>query len=350
MERVDVRTLDPKQQETLRFTAVRMVFEEGYTQRAAAKVVGVTRPEVNKWCRKYEKEGWDALRARKRGRRPDEQKALKPHQCATLVRLISEKMPDQLQMPFVLWTRAAVRDLAAERFGVKVSLVTIGNYLRSWGFTAQKPTRKAYAQEESAVRRWREEEYPAIASRAKLEGASIFWGDEGKVTNEVHAGKSFAKKGQTPVVRESGKRIKLNHISAVTNRGEMRFMTYTSTMTQSKYILFLARLVESSDKKVFFIADNLRVHHGKKVKAWAEANKDKIELFFIPSYSPETNPDEYLNRDLKKNVHGKRAPRTFEELKENVISFMRMLQNSPKRVIQYFNGRHVAYCSAQGVG
>lgn len=349
MERIDVRTLDPKQQETLRFTAVRMVFEEQYTQRAAAKAVGVTRQEVNRWCRKYEKGGWAALEARKRGRRPDEQKALKPHQCATLVRLISEKMPDQLKMPFVLWTRAAVRDLAAERFGVCVSLVTIGNYLRSWGFTAQKPTRRAYAQDADAVQRWREEEYPAIARRAKSEGAAIFWGDEGKVTNEVHAGKSFSKRGQTPVVRESGKRIKLNHISAVTNRGEMRFMTYTSTMTQAKYILFLARLVESSDKKVFFIADNLRVHHGKKVKAWAKENKEKIELFFIPSYAPETNPDEYLNRDLKKNVHGTRAPRTFQELKENVISFLRKLQKTPDRVRKYFNGRDVAYC-AQCVG
>lgn len=349
MADIDARKLDPKQQEALRFTAVRMVYEEGYTQRAAAKAVGVTRPEVNKWCRKYEKKGWEALKARKRGRRSDEQKALKPHQCATLVRLITEKMPDQLKMPFVLWTRAAVRDLAAERFGTTLSLVTIGNYLRSWGFTAQKPTRRAYAQDAAAVRRWREEEYPAIERRAKREGAAIFWGDEGKVTNEVHAGRSFARRGETPVVRESGKRIKLNHISAVTNRGEMRFMTYTSTMTQAKYILFLARLVESSEKKVFFIADNLRVHHGKKVKAWAESNKEQIELFFIPSYAPETNPDEYLNRDLKKNVHGKRAPRTFQELKENVITFMRKLQKTPERVRKYFNGRDVAYC-AQSVG
>jgi transposase len=325
-------------------TAVRMVYEEGYTQRAAAKAVGVSRPEVNSWCRKYQKHGWDALKSKKRGRRPGEQKSLRPWQCATIVNLICDKMPDQLKLPFVLWTRAAVRDLIEQRFGITLSLVTVGNYLRNWGMTAQRPIRKAYQQNPAALERWRNEEYPAIEERAKKENASIFWVDEGKVTNEVHAGRSYAKKGETPVVKESAKRFKLNHISAMTNKGEMRFMTYTSRMTQHKYILFLGRLVQSSENKVFLIADNLSVHHGKKVKAWAKAHEDQIELFYIPSYSPELNPDEYLNRDLKKNVHGKRAPRNQQELKENVISFMRMLQRLPERVMKYFNSPKVKYC------
>lgn len=342
----DARKLSPEQQEILRMTAVRMVFEEGYTQRAAAKTVGVTRQEVNSWCRKYEKGGWDALKAKKRGRKPDEQKALKPWQCATVVNLISDKMPDQLKLPFVLWTRAAVRDLIEQRFGMALSLVTVGNYLRSWGMTAQRPIRKAFEQNDKAVERWLNKRYPRIKKRAKKESAAIFWTDEGKVTNEVHCGKSYARKGQTPVVRETAKRLKLNHISAVTNKGEMRFMTYTARMTQLKYILFLGRLIESCDRKVFLIADNLSVHHGKKVKAWAKANKDQIELFYIPSYSPELNPDEYLNRDLKKNVHGKRAPKTQQELKENVLSFLRKLQKMPERIIKYFNSPKVEYCRA----
>jgi len=323
-----------------------MVFEEGFTQRAAAKVVGVSRQEVNSWCRKYEKSGWDALKAKKRGRKPDDQKALAPWQCATIVNLICDHMPDQLKLPFVLWTRAAVRDLVEQRFEITLSLVTIGNYLKGWGMTAQKPIRKAYQQNSKALERWKNEEYPTIKQRAKKEGAVIFWTDEGKVTNEVHNGKSYAKKGQTPVVRESAKRLKLNHISAITNKGEMRFMTYTARMTQLKYILFLGRLIESSDKKVFLIADNLSVHHGKKVRAWADEHKDQIELFYIPSYSPELNPDEYLNRDLKKNVHGKRAPKTQTELKENIISHLRMLQKLPQRVMKYFNSPKVEYCRA----
>ncbi len=327
-------------------TAVRMVVEEGYTQRETARALGVSRQEVNRWCRKYEKRGWDALRAVKRGRKVGEKRLLLPWQCATIVNLITDNMPDQLKLPFVLWTRAAVRDLIEEKFGITLSLITMGNYLKRWGMTPQVPIRKAYQQNSESVRRWREEEYPAIEKRAKEEGATIFWGDEGKTTNEVHAGRSYSKKGKTPEVRESGKKLKLNHISAVTNKGEMRFMTYTARMTQLKYILFLGRLIQSHDRKVFFIADNLSVHHGKKVKAWAKANESEIELFYIPAYSPELNPDEYLNRDIKKNVHGKKAPRTLAELKANVISFLRMLQKSPSRVIQYFNSPKVKFCAA----
>lgn len=328
-------------------SAVRMVFEQSYTQRKAAEALGVSRQEVNSWCRKYEKRGWDALKARRRGRRPGEQSKLSGWQCASIVRIITDRMPDQLKLPFVLWTRAAVRDLIADRYGITLSLAAISNYLRKWGFTAQRPVRKAYEQNQRAVTEWIEKDYPAVAARARKEGATIFWADEGKVTNEVHAGKSFAPRGRTPVVRESAKKIKLNHISAVTNRGEMRFMTYTSTMTQAKFILFLARLVESHERKVYLISDNLRVHHGKKVKAWTAERKELIELFHIPSYSPELNPDEYLNRDLKTNVHGKRAPRTFAELKANVISFMRFLQKTPGRVMKYFASPKVAYCATK---
>ena len=193
--------------------------------------------------------------------------------------------------------------------------------------------RKAYEQRGGAVKKWMEEDYPAIAVKAKREGAKIYWCDETKVTNEIHNGRSYAPKGKTPVVRETAKRLKINLISAVTNKGELSFMTYPRTMTQSKYLLFLARLVRAAGgQKIYVIADNLRVHHGKRVKAWALEHKEEIELYYIPSYSPELNPDEYLNRDLKKNVHGKRAPRTQAELKENVKEFMRMLQRCWWRV------------------
>ena len=247
-------------------------------------------------------------------------------------------------MPFVLWTRAAIRDYIEDTYGITFSLTTMESYLRKWGFTAQKPTRKAYNQNNVAVKKWVEKEYPKIASKAKKDKATIFWADEGKVTNKVHAGRSYAPKGQTPVVKETAKKIKLNHISAVTNRGDMRFMNYTSRMTANKYILFLDRLIRSNDQKVYLIADNLPVHHAKKVKVWAKAHKDDIELYYIPSYSPELNPDEYLNRDIKKNVHMKKAPKNLEQLKSNVMSFFRSVQKQPERIMKYFSSRHVAYC------
>jgi transposase len=347
-EKQDARKLSAEQKELLRMKAVSMVMEQDFTQRAAAKALGVSRQEVNRWCRKYEKKGWDALKAQPVGRKSGDQMRLKPWQCGVIVRLITDNSPDQLKLPFMLWSRAAVRDLIAERFGIIFALSTMSNYLRRWGFTPQKPLAKATEQRPEAVKEWMESEYPKIAKRAKAEGAKIFWGDETGVTNKVNNARGFAPRGQTPVLKESGKRLKINMISAVTNKGEMRFMTYSSSMTQSKLILFLARLIEnqSDGNKVFFITDNLKVHHGKRVKAWAEEHKDQIELFYIPAYSPELNPDEYLNRDLKANVHQKRRPSTKEQLKENLMSFMRMLQKTPSRIRSYFHSEKLAYCAS----
>lgn len=347
MVKIDARTLNPKQQETLRKTAVRMVCQEEYTQREAAKAVGVSRQEVCGWCRKYEKHGMSALDAKTRGRKAGEKTLLQSWQCAQIVKAIRDKTPDQLKLPFVLWTRAAVRDYIEEKFQVCLKLNTMGNYLRRWGFTPQKPIKRAYEQNPKAVERWMKNDYPAIKQRAIKEKALIYWGDETNVTNEMHHGRSYASKGKTPVVKKAGKKIKINMISALTNKGSLRWMSYVSTMTQSKYILFLSRLIQSEPNKVFFIADNLSVHHGKKVKAWAALNSARIELFFIPSYSPELNPDEYLNRDLKANIHQAKAPRDFKQLKSNLKSFMNMLQKMPSRVMKYFNSSKLSYCTCQ---
>lgn len=341
----DARHLTPDQQEEIRFATIRMVYEEGFHKMDVVRAFDVSRSKVYKWCKTYEREGLEGLAKKRRGRKVGVHAKLSGWQASVIVRKITDSMPNQLKLPFVLWTRAAVRDLVKQEFGITFSLVTMGKYLKKWGFTAQIPTRKAHIQNTQSVEYWVKTEYPSIEARAKKEGASIFWGDEGKVTNEVHAGKSYSPKGETPVVVESAKKLKLNHISAITNKGEMRFMTYTSSMTSNKYILFLSRLIERHDRKVFFIADNLIIHHSKKVKAWAEEHKDKIELFYIPSYSPELNPDEYLNRDLKKNVHMARTPKTLEELKENVMMFMRSIQKTPSRIKKYFNSKHVQYCA-----
>ncbi len=341
----DARSLNQEQQEVIRMKAIYMVYQNELTQREVGKLLGVTREQVNRWCRKYDKQGRDALRARPRGRKVGEKRLLKPWQCAAIVRTISEQTPDQLKMPFVLWTRAAVRDYIDEVYGVHFTLNSMGNYLKRWGFTPQKPLTRAYEQSPMAVKKWREEIYPEIERQAKEQKAAIYWGDETKVTNEISCQRGYSPRGKTLVVKKTGKKLKINLISALTGRGDMRWMCYTSSMTQNKYILFLIRLIRSEKRKVFFIADNLSVHHGKKVKAWAKAHAKEIELYFIPSYSPELNPDEYLNRDLKKNVHQGRAPRTFEELKNNVVSFCRRLQKLPTRMMKYFNLNHLAYCA-----
>ena len=171
----DARKISPQQQEILRRNAIALVYEEGYSYRAAAKVLKVTRQHVSKWCRLYEQGGWDALLSGKRGRPKGVGTRLKPHQCATIVRIITENTPNQLKMPFVLWTRVAIRDLIKEKYDILLPLRTLSDYLRRWGFTPQKPIRKAYKQNSKKVQQWLEKDYPAIAAQAKKEGAVIYW-------------------------------------------------------------------------------------------------------------------------------------------------------------------------------
>jgi transposase len=320
-----------------------MCIQQGYTKLEAALALGVTRQNVGKWCRVYEEGGFEALKLGRRGRLRGQKTKLEGWQCATIAHIISEKTPDQLKMPFVLWTAAAVRDLIYERFAIMLSLRAMRKYLMRWNFTPQKPLRKAWQQSPAAVREWLEVKYPEIVRSAKARGASIFWVDETGVTNKTNSQRGYAPKGKTPILEQDGTRRKVNMISAVTNTGEVRFMCYTSTMTQSKFILFLSKLRMSSEAPVIVITDNLSVHHGKRVAEWVKKQDGTVQLEFLPSYSPELNADEYLNRDLKKNVNLKKTPRTAVELKANITSFMHSIQKLPDRVKNYFSGRHIQY-------
>jgi len=339
----DARKLSSEQQKLLRIKAVDLVFTHGHTRRSAAKLLGVSRVIVSKWCQAFEEGGYDALELGRRGRRPQEQQLLRPHQCASIVRIITDSTPDQEKMPFVLWERVAIRELIRDRYGITLALRTVSAYLKRWGMTAQRPVERSYEQRDEAVREWLDETYPAIKERAAKEGAAILWSDETGVENCRPNGRSFAPRGKTPVFSKKGKKFRANMISAVTNKGHVRFMVYTERMTQQLFIKFLDRLIKSFGRKIFVIVDNLKVHHGKLVKKWLDQKTDQIELFFIPSYSPELNADEYLNRDLKKNVHASRTPKNKDDLKQNIISFMRKISKMPTRVISYFNGQHIAY-------
>ena len=178
----------------------------------------------------------------------------------------------------------------------------MGDYLKSWGFTPQKPKKKAYEQNSKSVNKWLEDEYPKIKKQAKKENAEIHWADETGIKNTSQYGRSYAPKGKTPVKETLAKRLSLNMISTVTNQGKVRFMTYKGTMNSQRFVIFLKRLIKGANRKLFIILDNLKVHHSKIVKKWVEENKNKIALFYLPSYSPELNPDEYLNNDLKSGI------------------------------------------------
>lgn len=222
---------------------------------------------------------------------------------------------------------------------------TVGEYLKRWGFTPQKPLRRAYEQNPQAVRKWLDEQYPIIVKRAKRERAEIHWGDETGLSNGHQYGRSYAPKGETPVMRVCVRKESIGLVSTVTNQGQMRFMLFWEAMNASIMKKFLARLIKDVDRKVFLIVDNLKVHHSKLVQEWLEEHKRKIEIFYLPAYCPELNPDEYLNNDLKTNVYSAEPARSRDQLKRKAISHLRTLQKQPKKVKKFFEHPKVVYAA-----
>ena len=198
-------------------------------------------------------------------------------------------------MRFMLWTRQAVSGLIKQQYGLDVSLRCVTNYLKRWGFTCQRPTKKSYFKDNVKVDRFMKEQYPAIAKQAKKESAEIYWGDETGIDNQEHYHRGFALKGMTPSINVDVKRARVNMMSAVTNKGSIRFMMFDKNMNQNRLIEFMRRLINDVSLKVYLILDNLRTHHGKKVQEWLSKHKERIEVFYLPPYSPELNPDEYFD-------------------------------------------------------
>lgn len=325
-------------------------FERGVNQLQISRDVGMSYQGVRGIVQRYKAQGVKSITPKVRGRKEGTQRFLDEAQENEIKRLICEKRPEQLKMDFALWNRVAVGQLVEQQFGIKLCVRAIGNYLSRWGFTPQRPIKRAYEQRPEAVKAWLDEQYPNIAKRAKVEGAEIHWGDETAVVNTDVRGRSYAPKGKTPVTYTvGGTRHKLSMIATVSNRGKAHWMMIEEAFNSDKLIEFMELLIRDAGhngtKKLFLILDNLRVHHSKPVKAWAAANADKIELFYLPSYSPELNPEERLNADLKHVLRSKVPVRTKEKLKQATTDHMNAITQNPERVKAYFGDKYVAYAA-----
>jgi len=312
-------------------------------------LTGLSYPTVRKAIDRFDAGGWAAIKPAARGRSKGDGRLLSAQQEASVRRTICDQRPEQLKMEFALWTRAAVLQYIEREFGLRLSIRATGEYLRRWGFTPQKPIKRAYEQRPEAVRQWLEHEYPAIERAARAEGGEIHWGDETALVNTDVRGRSYAPRGKTPVTMVvGGTREKLSMISTVTNRGRANWMIIDGAFNHERLIEFLQALVRDGKrrrKKVFLILDNLGVHHCKPVKAWlAERGRD-IEVFFLPSYSPELNPDERLNADLKQAIGSKVPVRTKAKLHAAANEHMQSIATNRDRVRAYFQDPIVRYAA-----
>lgn len=345
MEKADMRKLSDGELYAIKKQVVRLK-QMGKSGAEIEELTGVNESAVSRIWTAFSQGGLAGIRPKKSGRKKGVNLLLTKQQECEIRRTIIDKAPEQLKLAGTLWTRQKIANYVKRAYGVVLSLQCVSNYMSRWGLTCQRPTKRAYAQDDVRVKNFMENEYPAIAQRAKEENALIYWGDEVGVCNSENFERGYAPKGHPPVLKVETKRERENMISAINNQGSVRFMVYDDTMTQQKFIDFMRRLIAEAKRKVFFIVDNLRVHHGKIVGAWLENHKEQIEVFFLPPYSPEINPDEYLNHALKLSVHSGDHPWTKKDLKHKIHSFMRRLQHAPSCVRAFFSHKKLSFLVA----
>jgi len=341
MKQKDARFLAPVVQQEIRYNAINM-FLKGVSQVHISTTLGVSTRSVCKWVRAYKKSGEKGLKINDRGRPKGTQ--LQPWQSAQIVKIIKNSCPDELSMPFFLWTRESIGLLIKKKFNIKLSKWTVGRYLANWGFSPQKPARRAMEQNPKAIENWFKVEYPAIQKLAKKEKATISWGDEMGLRSDHNVGRTYGIKGETPVVKRTGNRFSCNMISVITNLGKLSFMVFHENFTEDVFLKFLKKLICKSPRKIFLIVDNHRSHKSKKVKSWLKENVEHIRLYYLPSYCPELNPDEFLNQDVKSHL-GKQRLQTKTEMIKMLNSHLKMRQKQPNIIQNFVKGCHPRYAA-----
>jgi len=335
----DGRALDHKTLEEIRIRAVQRV-EAGESPEDVIRTLGFGRTVIYNWLAKYREGGVDALRAKAISGRPSKMTGT---QLKWVYKMVTGKNPLQLRFEFALWTRSMIREVIREKFGVRLSEVSVGRMLRKLGLSPQKPLRRAYERDPEFVESWRKKEFPEIRRLAKKERATVYFSDEAGVRSDFHAGTTWALKGQTPVVPATGQRFGMNLISAISPRGDFRFMTVEGRMNAEKFIEFLKRLIHNASRPVFLIVDRHPSHRAKKVLAFVRSTEGRLRLFFLPPYAPDLNPDEHVWNHLKNHGVGKQAIRSRDQFRKVVLGHMRSLQRLPDLIRSFFRDPHLRY-------
>jgi transposase len=347
--KVDNHKISPSEQESLRKriirTAKKNLKPNGKVEvDKVAEICECSSSHVRHTRKKYLTGGVSAIKAVRLGR-PQNSGKLTRDQQGKIKKLIVDKCPEQLRLKGFLWDRERVCELVSRLYKVKLTVQGMGKYLKKWGFSAQRPVKRNHKQNPAEIAKWLEEQYPAIKERAVKENAEIAWGDETCCQNESNYVKGYAPIGQTPVLPVGNEHFRISMISAITNQGKLRFMFYKGGMNAKRLIEFMRRLIKEASRKIFLILDNLKSHHAKIVSEWLEDHKEQIEVFFLPPYSPEYNPDEYLNGNLKREIAKKGYAGTVDELESKARGTMKAFQNNPSHVASFFKGKNVRYAA-----
>ena len=342
MKKDDARKLDHATLEALRIRAVQSV-QEGESPEVVARTLRITSRTMYRWLAQYRSGGWGALKAKPLAGRPPK---LDDRKLKWIYHTVTQKNPLQFRFQFALWTREMVVQLIKERYGIRLAANSVGRLLAQLGITPQKPLHRAIERDEALVQKWLRAEYPKIKKMAKAEGADIYFGDAAHIRSDHHAGRTWGKKGETPIVSATGSRHGMSLISAITSKGHMRFMIKESGgVNADVFIEFLKRLLTGAKRSIFLIVDRGPAHRAKKTKTFVETLDGKLRLFFLPPYSPDRNPDELVWKHLKADTVGRMVVTDQADFKSKMVSSMRSLQRKPTKICSFFQKPSLQYAA-----
>src|SRR5277367_947583 len=342
MQTDDARKLDHATLEALRMRAVQSV-QDGESPENVARTLRVGARAMYRWLALYRRGGWDALKAKPLAGRPPK---LDGGMLKWLYNMVTQKNPLQLKFQFALWTREMVAELIERKYGLRLAANSVGRLLAQLGITPQKPLHRAMERDEALVQKWLKTEYPKIRTMAKAQGADIYFGDAAHIRSDHHAGRTWGKQGETPVVTTTGARHAMSLISAITSKGRMRFMVKaTGGVNAEVFIEFLKRLLVGETRTIFLIVDRGPAHRAKKTKAFVETLGGRLKLFFLPPYSPDRNPDELVWKHLKADTVGRMVVNSKADFKSKVVSAMRSLQRNPMKICSFFRKPSLQYAA-----
>lgn len=342
MKENDARRLDHATLEAMRERAVRSV-QDGESPEVVARVMGIDRSTIYGWLAQYRRGGWGALKAKPLFGRPPK---LDGRKLKWIYDTVTQKNPLQLKFTFALWTREMVAKLIKDKFNISLSLVSVGRLLAQLGITCQRPLHRALERDEALVQQWLKQEYPKIRALARRENADIYFGDAAHMRSDHHAGRTWGRKGHTPVVLSTGARYRMSLISAVSSRGHMRFMIKEKGgVNADVFIDFIRRLLIGCENKIFLIVDRGPAHIAKKTKEFVASLEGRLRLFYLPPYSPDRNPDELVWKHLKADTVGRTSITSFDDFKEKVRSSMLSLQRSPAKIRAFFQKPSLQYAA-----